>query len=58
MLKPFHLTWKEKEEEIHSWLYSHSSKGGYVKDLIKADMLKHKKDTQKIMKGFLTLEDE
>jgi|GEM_PF-6848326 len=43
MLKPFHLTWKKEEKEIHDWLYSHSTKGGYIKDLIKADMEKHKK---------------
>jgi hypothetical protein len=57
MPKPLHLTFKKEEQEIYDWLCSHSTKGGYIKDLIKADMLAHKKSSQKVMKGFLTLEE-
>lgn len=55
MVKPIHLTFKKEEKEIYDWIDSHSTKGGYIKDLVKEDMLKHKE--QKVLKGFLTLEN-
>lgn len=55
MIKPLHLTFKKDEKEIYEWICSHSNKGGYIKDLVKADIQKQKKS--KVMKGFLTLEE-
>jgi hypothetical protein len=57
MAKPIYLTFKREEEIIYDWICSHSNKGGYIKDLVKADMEKQKKSNQKVMKGFLTLEE-
>ena len=56
MAKPIYLTFKKNEEEIYEWICSHSNKGGYIKDLIKKDMEKQKMSEQRILKGFITLE--